>query len=584
MSKIKNIIEIRISGNAISSGIAIGKPYFLKTMKNNFIDDKIKSQEIANEIKRFRAAVKSAQKDLREMIKQMNLEGIDEGSQILDSQLMLLSDPSLIKEAEKRIQNERKKAEFILQKLTQEFQEKFEKLEDVYFRERIQDIQDVTNRVIGYLYQATKNTLPNLAPNTILFAEDISPSETAEATQKQVKAIVSERGSPTAHAAILARAKEIPYMTNISLSQVSQHSECVVIVDGRSGQLIINPTLETLKKYEKLHSEISARRDQLSQMRSQKIETFDGYQMRLMANIESCEETDKIHQFGGNGIGLYRSENILVGRNTLPSEQEQFEIYCAILEKMKGLPTTVRTFDVGRDKAGINPTSGNSFFGFRAVANLKREKDIFMTQLRALYRASAYGELNILFPMVSSLQELLEAKQMVKEVAKQIKTRRKIKIGCMIEVPSAAIISDLLAKECDFLSIGTNDLIQYTLAVDRCDHLLSHLYQPAHPCVLRLIQHVVAEGNRYNVPVSICGEMAANPKFTHLLLGLGVRELSVAARYIPLIRETIRSTSIISCYELAAKALTLPSAIEIQALLEDNYNSHFAKDYLNTLL
>lgn len=572
-----------MSGKAISSGIAIGRPFFLKNVKDVFSEDNIPFNQIKTEIKRFRSAIKSTHHDILQISKQLSSEGVVEGSVILQSQLELLSDPMLVKETEKRITAQRKTAEFILQKLLKEYQKKFEEIQDPFFRERFQDIQDVSSRIIGYLIRKAKISLPKLASNTILFAEDISPSETAEATQMHVQAIVSEKGSPTAHAAILARAKEIPYMTNISLSLVSKHFDSTFIVDGRNGELIINPTMETLKKYEKLRDDMTVRRHYAAHKSTTKIETFDGYTMRLMANIESIDETSTIHQFGGNGVGLFRSENLLVGRDRIPTEEEQYKIYCKLIENMKGLPATIRTFDVGRDKAGINP-SGNSFLGFRAVGNLKREKEIFMTQLKALCRASAYGELNILFPMVSSLQELLEAKQMVKDVSRQLKSRRKIKIGCMIEVPSAAIISDLLAKECDFLSIGTNDLIQYTLAVDRCDHLLSHLYQPAHPCVIRLIQHVIMEANRQNVPVSICGEMAANPKFTPLLIGLGVKELSVAARYIPLIKESIRMSNILSCCSLAEKALTLASADEIQSLLDKNFQDHFAREHLEQLM
>lgn len=584
MPKIKKLEEIWIEGRAISSGIAIGTPFFLKKNIDLLPDTQIELDQVDAEVNRLRDALESTRHDLTDICKHLDSEKLLEGFLILQSQIEFLSDPLLAKEAEQRILSKRKRAESILQELLYEYQQKFEEMEDSFFKERFQDVKDVVKRLIQRLLQKTKTSLPDLPENTILFTEDISPLETAEAIQKKVKAIVSEKGSATAHAAILARAKEIPYMTNISFSSISEHLNGLVIVDGKNGKIIFNPSQDTINTYEKMHSDLIERRESIRQQSSLKIETYDGYEMRLMANIESIEEISAVHHFGGNGVGLYRSENMLVGRNSLPSEDEQLEIYRALLENMKGKPATVRTFDVGRDKAGINPVSGHSFLGFRAIGNIKREREIFMTQIRALYRASAYGDLNILFPMVSSLQELLEAKQMVKEAAIQLKTRRKIRIGCMIEVPSAAIISDLLARECDFLSIGTNDLIQYTLAVDRCDHLLSHLYQPSHPCVIRLIQHVVTEANRHNIPVSICGEMAANPKFTSLLMGLGVRELSVAARYVPLIRESIRSSSILSCFNLAEKVLSISSAYEIQSLLDDNFQNHFARDHLEQLL
>ncbi|MBS4167238.1 Phosphoenolpyruvate-protein phosphotransferase [Neochlamydia sp. AcF65] len=582
-----NLEEIRLTGNVISSGIAIGKPFFLKTLQKSFPDENIPAYKVEAETERFQAAVQSVISDLQAIKNQLELDGMEEGAAILEAQLQLLSDPLLITEVSKQIHSKRKIPEYILHQLIQEYQKKFDTLEDMFFRERFKDVQDISRRIMAYLHQETKSAFDELLPDSILFVKDLSPAETAEASQKCVRAIVSERGSATAHAAILARAKEIPYMTNIAFDEVSDCSDYLVIVDGRNGELIFNPSSETLAQYERLSEELNARRLRLRQTDSHDIETYDGYKMRLLANIETSSEVKKIHEYGGEGVGLYRSENILVGRERLPTEDEQFEIYRQLVENMQGLPITIRTFDVGRDKAGIEASpgqTGNAFLGFRAVGSLEREKDIFMTQLRAILRASAFGEVNILFPMVSSLPELIEAKRMTQEAARQVKVNSLVNLGCMIEVPSAAIISDLLARESDFLSIGTNDLIQYTLAVDRCDNTMSHLYQPMHPCVLRLIRHVVIEANRHNVPVSICGEMAANPKYIPLLMGLGIQELSVAARYIPLIKQAIRCSSIISCCKLAEKALSLASTSEIQALLDETFYAHFARASLEELM
>lgn len=579
--------EIRLTGLVISSGIAIGKPFFLKTFQKSFQDENITANRVQAEIKRFKAAVASVIQDLQTIRKQLELEGMDEGSAILEAQLHLLSDPLLIEEVEKQIHTTRKIPEYVLQQLIKEYQKKFDSFEDPFFQERFKDVQDISSRILSYLLKESKSLLSDLSADSILFAKDLSPSETAEASQKNVKAIVSERGSTTAHASILARAKEIPYMTNISMAFVLNHPESVVIVDGKVGQLIINPKQETLAKYEKLKAELNSRRLGWGQTDSQAVETYDGYKMKLLANIETSAEIAKVHEYGGEGVGLYRSENILVGCNSIPEEDKQFKIYRELVENMRGLPITIRTFDVGRDKAGIDIHYGKNsspFLGFRAIANLEHEKEIFMTQLRAILRASIYGKLNILFPMVTSLAELMQAKQMIQLAAQQVKISPKVGVGCMIEVPSAAIIADLLAKECDFLSIGTNDLIHYTLAVDRCDHSLSHLYQPTHPCVLRLIRHVVIEANRRNIRVSICGEIAANPKFTPLLLGLGIHEISVAARYIPLIKQAIRCSNITSSCQLAEKALTLDSAPEIYALLEQAFENHFARNLLEELM
>lgn len=586
MSKIKTE-EIRLTGHVISSGIAIGRPFFLKTLQKSFPDENIPSYKVEGEIERFQSAVQSVMKDLEAIKIQLELDLVEEGAAIIEAQLFLLSDPLLVEEVIKQIRSKRKIPEYILHQLISEYQKKFDVMEDLFFRERFRDVQDIARRIIAYLRNETKSAFEGLLPDSILFVKDLSPAETAEASQKCVKAIISERGSATAHAAILARAKEIPYMTNISFAEASSFPECLVIVDGRSGDLIINPSQETLELYERLHEDLLARRTRIGHQDSHDVETYDGYKMRLLANIETSSEITKIHEFGGEGVGLYRSENILVGRERIPTEDEQFEIYRDLVENMKGLPITIRTFDVGRDKVGIEVRhghTGSAFLGFRAIGNLEREKEIFMTQLRAILRASVFGKVNILFPMVSSLSELLEAKRMAYEAANQVNISTMVSLGCMIEVPSAAIISDLLARECDFLSIGTNDLIQYTLAVDRCDNTLSHLYQPAHPCVLRLIRHVVIEANRHHVSVSICGEMAANPKYTPLLLGLGIQEFSVAARYIPLIKQAIRCSSIISCCKLAEKALSLAGTSEIQALLDEAFKKNFARASLEELM
>lgn len=579
--------EIRLSGFVISSGIAIGKPFFLKTFQKNFEHENIALHRIETEIKRFNAAVNSVANDLQIIKKQLVTEGVIEGIAILEVQLQLLSDPLIIGEVEKQIRVKQKNPEYILHQLISEYQKKFDAFKDSFFRERFRDVQDISKRILSYLLKESKSSLNDLSSNSILFAKDLSPLETAEASQKNVKAIVSERGSATAHASILARAKEIPYMTNISISVVSNHPESIIIVDGKGGEIIINPSQKTLARYEKLSSELAESRQRLTQAESQQIETYDGYKMKLFANIESCAEIAKIHEFGGEGVGLYRSENLLVGKNHIPTEEEQYEIYRELVENMKGLPITIRTFDVGRDKTGLDihlGLTGKPFLGFRAIGNLGHEKEIFMSQLRAILRASVLGKINILFPMVTSLSEIQQAKKMIQEAADELQITPKIGLGCMIEVPSAAIISDLLARECDFLSIGTNDLIQFTLAADRCDHSLNHLYQPTHPCVLRLIRHVVIEANRYSVPVSICGEIAANPKFTPLLLGLGIHEISVAARYIPLIKHAIRFSNIINSCQLAEKALSLASAAEIHTLLEETFERHFARSFLEELM
>jgi phosphotransferase system enzyme I (PtsI) len=341
-----------------------------------------------------------------------------------------------------------------------------------------------------------------------------------------------------------------------------------------------------LAKYQLLRDQLNLHLQKLKQAGKLESETYDGYKILLSANIEMFSELDMLHQFGGSGVGLLRTESIFLTKENFPTEEEQYHVYRRFVEKMDGLPIVVRTFDLGGDKYLRNQQSMhevNPFLGCRAIRFLLREKEIFKTQLRAILRASAHGDVSIMFPMVSTLSELLEAKDLLNESKQELINCGKavsehLPIGCMIEVPSAAIISDLLAKECDFLSIGTNDLVQYSLAVDRSNNALRNLYRPTHPSVIRLIRLVVSEANHQGIPVALCGEVAADPRFTPLLLGLGIHELSVASRYIPVVKHAIRNTSIVAASKLAEKALSLSSATEIEDLINREYRQNVPED------
>jgi len=439
---------------------------------------------------------------------------------------------------------------------------------------------------MAYLSEDTVVSLGNIPPNSIIFARELTASDTAEA-DSAVQAFVTETGSSTSHAAIVAKAKGIPYVTNIDFDRLGHgFHEQTVIVDGRTGEIIVNPSDETLQKFESLRKQLDGHLSRLGEIGQLKSETYDGYHVRLSANIEVANELEMLHRHGGEGVGLFRSEYLFLANECFPTEEEQFLIYKDIVEKMRGLPIVIRTFDVGGDKClgDDHPFEGNPFLGCRAIRFLLKEKEIFRTQLRAILRASAYGDVRLMFPMVSALPELIEAKKIVKEVRAELEIKKvpmsnHIKIGCMIEVPSAAIISDLLAKECDFLSIGTNDLVQYALAVDRGNLAMSNLYTPTHPSVMRLIRLIVSEANNQGIPVTVCGEVAADPRFTPLLLGLGVHELSVALRYLPIVKNAIRNTSIVEASRIAERAMQLTTAEEIQAMLDEEYRKSNPEDY-----
>ena len=579
--------ETQLNGIPISRGIAIGKPFFFNIVENDIPEFAIATEDIEFEIERYRAAIERSKEDILRLKNQLEEERIVQGAAILDAHQQMMQDPYLTFEVEKQIRSSKKNAEFVFQTMIKHFQKKFSSISDPFFRERFKDIQDISRRVMSYLLASVRFTLADIPPDSIIFARDFTPSDIAEASNACAAALVAVSGGSTSHAAIVAKAKGLPYIANVNFEKVKLDKDATVIVDGRTGDIIFNPSLETLAHYRQLCDQLRLHMHKLGQTGKLEAETYDGYTIRLSANIDMVNEADSLHQFGGSGVGLFRSEYVILAKQAFPSEEEQFVIYKGIVLKMHGLPIVIRTFDIGGDKQfnhqKPNLEDGNPFLGCRAIRFLLKEKEIFKAQLRAILRASAFGDVSVMFPMISSLSELIQAKQMLQEARNEleeegIRMAPRVRVGSMIEVPSAAIISDLLAKECDFLSIGTNDLIQYALAVDRENQAMSSLYTPAHPCIMRLIRLIVSEANQQGIPVTVCGEVAADPRFTPLLLGLGVHELSVAARYIPIIKNAIRSTSIVSASRLAEKVMRLTTGSEIEELLNQEYKQNVPED------
>lgn len=583
--------EIYLRGSPICRGIAIGKPFFFSFVEDSIPEFIISPQEVPQEIHRYRQAFERGREDVQRLQKQLEMERIVEGAAILNAQLQMMQDPLMTTHVENEIQNTLKNAEFVFQKVIKHFKKKFNSLTDPFFRERFKDIQDISRRVMSYLLKSVRISLNHIPADSIVFTKELTASDVAEADVSLIGAFVSETGSSTSHAAIVAKAKGIPYVTSVNYTVLDCFKESIVIVDGRTGEIIINPSDEVLVHYQKLKNDLQIHLNKLGRGGTLATETFDGYSVRLSANIEMANELEMLHKYGGCGVGLFRSENVFLASEKYPSEEEQFSIYKNIVEKMKGLPIVIRTFDVGGDKFMLSqqlPQESNPFLGCRAIRFFLKEREIFKIQLRAILRASLYGEVSLMFPMISTLSELTEAKAMVREAQEELEKQghifsKPIGIGCMIEVPSAAIISDLLAKECDFLSIGTNDLVQYSLAVDRGNHAMSNLYKPAHPSVIRLIKLIVNEANHNGIPVTVCGEVAADPRFTPLLLGLGVHELSVASRYIPIVKNAIRNTSIVAASQLAEKALSLSDSHEIEELLQSEYKKNAPEDFFYNL-
>lgn len=573
--------EVIVKGCPICRGIAIGKPFFLSRDDITIFEMSVPASHTHREIDRFRCAISRSKQDIKRLQKQLEIESAGEGILILEAQLEMLQDPLLTTEIENEIRKNQKNAEYVFQQALLNYQERFQSLKDAFFAERFQDIQDLGRRIFGYLHESGNLSLNDVPPNSIVCASELTATDAAGAQGFCVSAFLTETGGATTHAAIVAKSKGIPYVTNISLQALKENAQNCMIVDGRTGKVILNPTEKTLKEYETLKARMQNQVKKLEQVTKWPSQTFDGYSIRLCANLDMTHEIDLIHELGGQGIGLFRSEYIFLPKHEIPPEEEQYKIYCKVVEGMKGLPVVIRTFDIGGDKTSVHHSftnERNPFLGSRATRFLLKEQELFKAQLRAILRASIHGNVGILFPMISTLWELREAKRMFQEVREELNLFHPVRIGCMIEVPSAAIVADHIVRECDFLSIGTNDLVQYALAVDRSDQTLSEFYEPTDLSVIRLIKVITTEANKAHIPVSVCGEMASDPRFTALLLGLGIQELSVAPRYLPMIKNAIRRTSIVDAAHLAEKVLAMTTAQEVLDLLVNDYGKNVPDD------
>lgn len=570
-------VDVLFRGTPISPGISIGPLFFCRFSDDTIIERPIAKENIQKEIKRYRDALTRGKRDLDKLLELSEKREMDEGTVILEAHLQLLQDSVITHDIEKDICETQRNAEFVLQETLNKYKKKFNSIPNAYFRERFYDLQAIIRRILDCLKGEIKVTYGSMKDG-IICSRELSVVDLTEASISSAQAFITEVNGTTSHAAIVAKAKGIPFVTSLSYAEIelTASPSSLAIVDGNTGDVFINPSDKTLEHYRELLIKKEQHLEPACNNSALPAETFDGYNVRLSANIEMAGEVKLLHTHGGGGVGLFRTEYAFLSHLDFPNEEDQFHIYKEAVDNMCGLPIVIRAFDLGGDKYFLSqkiPFENNPFLGCRAIRFLLRERELFKIQLKAILRASAFGDLSIMLPMISSLVELQETKEILRIAHQEVEAEqgisiKPIRIGCMIEVPSAALIADLLAKECDFLSIGTNDLVQYALAVDRGNQALSGLYSPTHPSIIRLIKLVVTEANTQGIPVSVCGEVAANSKFTALLLGLGVHELSVSLRHISTIKNSIRSTSIVKSIELAEKALTLNSAEEIEALLD----------------
>ena len=579
--------EVILRGLPISKGIGIGSPIFFSSADDEVPEVPISKKEIDKEIERYRRALLSSRQDVENLQKMSLHEGPPEIVGILGAHLEMLQDPLMTTVMEDKIRELQRNTESVFHHLIEEYKQRFSTLQDTYFQERVRDLIDVSRRILGHLRPLDRIKMSEIPHNSVILAHELVPSETVEANGTYVSGFVTAAGGLTSHAAIIARAKGIPYVANVDIKILKRIELYSMVVDGSQGIVIINPNRKTLKKYQEIKRGHKETYRLINSATHLKGETIDGYEIRIFANLENPKDIDLLLKNGASGVGLFRSEYLFLSNKVFPSEEEQFQVYRRMAKGLKGRPLVIRVYDIGGDKKmDLLPSSPDAWYfhaigpelnpalGCRAIRFLLRYPDILHRQLRAILRASAFGQVHILVPMVSDLAEMRVVRQKVAEIKEEltregVKVAEEIPIGCMIEVPSSAIMCDALVQEADFLSIGTNDLVQYVLAADRSNPNISDLYFSTHPSILRLIRMVVSSANRFKKPVILCGESAADPMMIPLLLGLGIREFSVAARHIPLVKHTIRKWRILEACHLAEKALEYTAAHELKQFLTE---------------
>ena len=558
-----------LQGIAASSGIAIAKAYRLVEPDLSFEKTTVENAEA--EINRFQEALNKAKGELEAIREKANQElGADKAA-IFEAHLLVLSDPELIAPIEDKIKTDLVNAEFALKETTDMFITMFESMDNEYMKERAADIRDVTKRVMSHLLGVHLANPSMISEEVVVVAEDLTPSDTAQLNRKYVKGFTTDIGGRTSHSAIMARSLEIPAVVGTKKATEEINNGDLVIVDGLKGEIHINPTPEVVASYEKVAAQYEEQKAEWAKLVNEKTVSSDGVHVELAANIGTPNDLEGVVNNGGEAVGLYRTEFLYMGRDQLPTEDEQFESYKAVLEGMKGKPVVVRTLDIGGDKELPYldlPKEMNPFLGFRAIRLCLEEQDIFRTQLRALLRASSYGNLKIMFPMIATLNEFRAAKALLEEekanlTKEGVKVADKIELGIMVEIPSTAVLADQFAKEVDFFSIGTNDLIQYTMAADRMNERVSYLYQPYNPSILRLVKMVIDAAHKEGKWAGMCGEMAGDETAIPLLLGLGLDEFSMSATSILKARSQILKLSKKEMEELATNALQMSTTEEV---------------------
>ena len=573
-----------LKGINASPGICIGKAYLVDNEGVDVVEKYfIKDKKLQNEVKRFKVAVKKARDEFQTILKNRPEEL--QRDYILETHIALLKDKMLYGKTVETIQTEGVNAEWALKKIVSNLKATFETMGDEYLKERAADVVHVSDAIMRNLVGAASKNIAAIDKRVILVAHDLSPADTSQINLERIKGFITNRGGKASHTGIMAQALEIPAVVGLDTATVAIKSDDLIIVDGNTGTVIIDPGEQTLLDYEERRSGYEEYKAVITSESHLGAETTDGVQLDVMANIEFPEEIISVKNYGGDGIGLYRTEFQYMNRPQFPGEEELFEKYREVVEVMAPMPVTIRTLDINGDKAIANQSGldeANPALGLRAIRYCLRKPDVFKTQLRAILRAAAFGNVRILFPMIAAYFEICEALKALDEAAESLEKnglpyKREIEIGIMIEVPSAVVLADLLAEKADFFSIGTNDLIQYALAIDRGNRNVAHLYQPLDPAVLRLIKQVADVSREKGIEVFMCGEMAATARHIPLLLGMGMDKLSMNPQSIPRAKRVIRSLSVGDARLFAQEALKQKTARGVFEMIHATYGDIIAE-------
>ena len=566
-----------IQGIPVSSGIAIGRAFVLDAVERYVPEQKIQPEDVESEIERLWLAIGGALEELKELRTKTEEELGADPAKILDFHIGILQDPTLITPVQERIREGLINAERAVAERFEQLAQQFRGMGSSVFRQKANDIIDLDRRVLGRLLGQTDDRLAEIEGAVVLVAHELTPSQAASIDRDKILAIATDAGGRTSHTSIIARALQIPSVVGChALTSTTQDGD-QVIVDGEQGVVLVRPEEPVVHSYKERQVDQQAKQLEVRGFSSLEPVTQDGTRIQLLGNIEFPEEATTTIEYGGDGVGLYRTEFLWLTRNHAPSEEEQFETYRKAIELLNGKPLTIRTLDLGADKytqQQAEEPERNPFLGLRSIRYCLQNLPMFKTQLRAIVRASAFGPMKIMFPLVSTVMELRQTKMLLRDVCEELEEEgipfdRNLETGMMVEVPSAALMAKVFASEVSFFSIGTNDLIQYTLAVDRGNERVANLYTGAHPAVLQLIKSVVRAARRRSVEVSICGEIAAEPIYTMLLIGLGIRTLSLVPSQIPHIKRVIRSVDIERCERVARKIGTFDSERQVLNCLRD---------------